>query len=167
MAKCVSCGKSGIFVKVNEDGLCTQCAKDKKLILDLDSTTNLLFDFVKKDSKSSLKKVQASIAAEDRINKRQLQNFEKLFNQFQRARDLEKAQKIEEALEIYLSLIPHRPEGTDYYTRPCIILEKQQRYQEAIDICDIAIHEIEEKHFRADAQEFWHRRDRLLKKLKK
>ena len=75
MAKCVSCGKSGIFVKVNEDGLCTQCAKDKKLILDLDSTTNLLFDFVKKDSKSSLKKVQASIAAQDRINKRQLQNL--------------------------------------------------------------------------------------------
>ena len=88
MAKCVSCGKSGIFVKVNKDGLCTQCAKDKTLILDSDSTANLLIDFVKKDSKSSLKKVQASIDAQDRINKRQLQNFEKLFNQFQRARDL-------------------------------------------------------------------------------
>ena len=166
MGKCVLCGKFGLFVKTNKDGLCSQCAKDKSSIISMERTANLLSKYVKTGNKSSLNRVQESIEAQKRINKRELQNFENVLKRFQKARELEKAHKTDQALEIYLSLIPYRPEGTDYYTRPCIILEKQQRYREAIEICDIAIHEIEEQHFHADTQDFLHRRERLMKKMK-
>lgn len=59
------------------------------------------------------------------------------------------------------------PPGTDYYTRPCIILEKKHEYAQAIEICDMAIKGIREDRFNADEEEFLHRKNRLLKKLEK
>lgn len=167
MAKCRRCGKSGLFVRLNKNGLCSQCAKDTNAIMDFEASTNALINFVSNNDAKELHKVQRSIAAQKRMDKRKLQNFEKILSQFQKARTLEKENKPNQALAIYLSLIPHRPEGTDYYTRPCIILEKQKRYKEAIEICTIAIQEIEAKHFNADTQDFYHRRERLTKKLEK
>lgn len=167
MEKCICCGKSGVFVRLNKDGLCSQCVKDTNIIMDFKSSTNAMKRFFLNNDIKEFLKVRNSTSAQKRIKKRKLHSFEKIFFQYQKARTLEKKGNINQALVIYLSLVPYRPEGTDYYTRPCIILENQKRYQEAIEICDIAIQEIEAEHFNADVQEFVHRRERLMKKREK
>lgn len=168
LKKCESCGKTGLFLKLNQDGICEQCEKDKEKIIDSDDVVKMLAKALRSSDDISdkiLAKVNDSVSAYERITERSDRNFYRILNQFKKARNLEKEQMIDEALEIYLSLIPYRPEGTLYYTRPCIILEKKKRYQEAIEICDVAIQEIQNKKFNADTQEFEHRKERLLKKI--
>ena len=163
MKKCACCGKTGLFLELNRDGACRQCAIDQKHVLNesLEKTVERLATL----RTSEMEKVRVSLNAQQRINERSRRNFEEIFRQYQKATQLEKGGQIDKALAIYLSLIPKRPEGTLYYSRPCIILEKKKEYEQAIEICDIAIEEIRAGHFNADAEEFVHRKDRLVRKL--
>lgn len=169
LKKCKQCDKTGFFLKLNANGLCQDCQKDNSQIinLSLEQTADVLATAVKTGNNKTLKKFQQSIDAQERISKRKLKNFNVIFKAYQKARELEKKGQPKEALEIYLDLIVYRPPGTDYYIRPCIILEKQKEYRKAIDICEIAITEISSKSFNADPNEFHYRIERLEKKLNK
>ena len=95
-------------------------------------------------------------------------DFDKYSNYFKQARNLEKLKKEDEALKIYLDILnKYEPEGTAYYERPAIILEKQKRYKEAIKLCNMAIKAINNKKFNADVNEFEHRLNRLNNKIEK
>lgn len=83
---------------------------------------------------------------------------------YKKARQLEKTNP-DKALNLYLEILSkYEPRGTLYYERPCIILEKQKRYDEAIGICRKAIGLIEGDIFNADAETFKHRMERLIRK---
>ena len=99
--------------------------------------------------------------------KREKRNFNRVFGNYEKARSLEKSGEVEKALAIYLKLLDNCPTGTDYYVRPCIILEKQKNYKKAIEICDMAIACIRQGRFKADETEFLKRKERLVKKLEK
>lgn len=169
MKKCNQCGQVGLFLRLNKDGLCKSCERDNSKLVDLsfyELATKISND-VKTGNNIELKKIEKSLEAQNRINKRQRTNFDIVYNRYNKARELERSGNIDNALKIYLSLIEYRPPGTDYYTRPCIILEKQKKYKEAIEICNIAIEEINNNNFNADVSEFAKRLERLEKKLEK
>ncbi len=95
-------------------------------------------------------------------------DFDIYFKLYEEARRLEKNGNADKALEIYTNILEEfEPTGTAYYERPCIILEKQKRYDEAIQICLRAIEAINNKRFNATADEFEHRLNRLLRKKEK
>lgn len=167
MKKCKQCDKTGLFLKLDANGLCKDCLNDNSQIIkmSLDNTATSLATAVKTGNNKTLKKFQQSINAQERIDKRKLANYNVILKRYQKARELEKNGQSEEALEIYLDIIENRPPGTDYYIRPCIILEKQKQYKKAIDICEFAIAEINNKSFNADPSEFHNRIERLKKKL--
>jgi len=94
--------------------------------------------------------------------------FNKYFALYQKARELEKSNRVDEALEIYLQILKnYDPLGTSYYERPAIILEKQKRYDEALQIANKAVSAIKSKRFNANPEEFEKRIDRLHKKMNK
>jgi hypothetical protein len=96
------------------------------------------------------------------------ENFSIYFNLYEKARNLEKLKKEDEALKIYLSILAkYAPQGTSYYERPAIILERQKHYKEAVKICTMAIKAINNKNFNADVNEFEHRLNRLNNKIAK
>lgn len=169
MKKCNQCGKAGLFLRLNKDGLCKSCERDNLKLINLSSEelVNTLSNAVKTDNNKELKKIEKSLEAQNRISKRQRTNFDIVYNKYNKARELERSGNTDKALKIYLSLIEYRPPGTDYYTRPCIILEKQKKYKEAIEICDIAIEEINNNNFNANVSEFTKRLERLKKKFEK
>lgn len=69
------------------------------------------------------------------------------------------------AYKTYFKILSqYNPKGTAYYERPCIILEKQKRYDEAINICQRVIKAIKNNEFNASIEEFEHRLNRLIKK---
>lgn len=87
---------------------------------------------------------------------------------YEKARNLERAGFINEALDIYLNILKEfSPIETAYYERPAILLEKLKRYSEAIVICERAITKIDNIYFHANPDEFQHRINRLKKKLLK
>lgn len=78
---------------------------------------------------------------------------------------LEKEKQPEKALSIYLMILDrYEPIGTAFYERPAIILEKQKRYLEAIDICKKAL---ANKNLEKSWPEFQKRLARLEKKAQK
>ena len=84
-----------------------------------------------------------------------------------KAKQLEKTDQ-NKALDIYFKILSNfQPEGTVYYERPCILLEKQKRYEEAIEICERAIKVIKVGLFNASLEEFEHRLNRLIRKRDK
>ncbi len=88
--------------------------------------------------------------------------FRKYNSLYNKAKLLEK-DNINSALEIYLNILHnYEPEGTAYFVRPCILLEKLKRYDEAIEICLRAINEIELSKFNASKDEFEKRIERLV-----
>lgn len=90
--------------------------------------------------------------------------FDQYIQMYQSARQLEKSDP-DKALDIYFEILyKFTPLGTVYYKRPCILLEKQKRYDEAIEICSRAIEAIENKLFNASSDEFKHRLNRLINK---
>lgn len=90
--------------------------------------------------------------------------FEVVFNNLNKGKDLERDKKYEEALMLYFENLRYQPEGMDYYERPCIVLERLKRYEEAIDICEQAIAMIEVGKFNGDILAFQKRLKRLKKK---
>ncbi len=148
---CKQCGENGYNLRLNEKLLCPDCADLESKEMSMSKITNLVKFFKAQEARS----------------KREEKNFNFIFKKYQKARDLEKKGEIDKALTIYLKLLENIPPGTDYYTRPCIILEKKHEYAQAIEICDMAIKGIREDRFNADEEEFLHRKNRLLKKLEK
>ncbi len=157
---CKECLASSYSLKLSEDLLCPDCVKYHQL------SSNNGFD-----NGASLSKAcsqwEASSKAYDALRKREKKNFDFIYNNYCRARELEKNGQLDEALDIYLRIVEYYPPGTDYYTRPCIILEKKKEYALAIEICDLAIKGIQEKRYNADENEFIHRKNRLIKKMSK
>lgn len=96
--------------------------------------------------------------------------FETYYNMYVQAKELEKTDP-DAALTIYDQILSKfTPEGTLYYERPCILLERKktkESYRKAIKICERAIRVIEAKKFNANADEFVKRKERLVKKMNK
>jgi hypothetical protein len=81
------------------------------------------------------------------------------------ARELERQSRPFEALTIYRAiLIAFAPEGMAYFERPAILLERFGELDEAIEVCDHAIEQIEARAFHGDAEPFKKRKARLLAK---
>lgn len=162
---CKGCGKSGYFLKLNKDLLCEECLDLQRKQMTSSKFDEELIKWYK--GEGSLKKVNSYMKAQDAKSQREEKNFNKVFHKYQKARELEKSGKVDNALEIYIKILENCPPGTDYYIRPCIILEKKHLYAQAIQICDLAIKNIRIGRFNADENEFLHRKDRLLKKIEK
>lgn len=169
---CKECGKSGYFLKLNKELLCPKCADEKNKRMTLEEVVKDLNDWF--DGKGTLDRIEANNNRYNAKRKREDENFQKVYFSYQKARELEKKGKIDEALKIYLKNLKECPPGTDYYVRPCIILEKKHEYARAIEICDIAIKLCregrfdlkKEGHFKSE-DEFAYRKERLIKKLEK
>jgi tetratricopeptide (TPR) repeat protein len=162
---CKSCGQSGYFLKLNNDFLCVQCVDLKKKEMTHNEIDRELINFV--NDNGSLEKVTSLLQAHKQKERRESKSFDKIFKDYQKARQLEKQGDTQEALSIYLKILPNCPPGISYYERPCIILEKEHEYAQAIEICDLAIKNIKQGRFYADTDIFQHRKERLLKKLEK
>lgn len=162
---CKGCGKSGYFLKLNKDLLCEECVDLQNKEMTLAEFDEELVKWCK--GKGTLKRVNSYLKAQDAKSQREEKSFNKVFNKYQKARELEKLGKVDNALEIYLKILENCPPGTDYYIRPCIILEKRHQYTQAVEICDLAIKNIRIGRFNADENEFLHRKSRLLKKIEK
>lgn len=102
------------------------------------------------------------VQKEKKNHKREL--FEQRYAEFEKARTLEKEGKLEEAAELYKKNVKYG-EGTVYFDRPCIVLEKLGRYEEAIEICNIAIDKINKGKFNADVNSYINRKERLYAKM--
>lgn len=160
---CKSCGKNGFFLKLNEDLLCSECADLQNREMSMPEVADEIVKFV--NGKGTTKKLDTYIKAQEKKENRERKNFNFVFGNYKKARNLEKQGKTDKALELYLKLLDNCPGGTDYYVRPCIILEKKHEYVHAIQICDLAIRNIQQGRFNANVEEFQHRKNRLLRKL--
>ncbi|MBU5311866.1 hypothetical protein KQI38_07475 [Tissierella carlieri] len=115
-----------------------------------------------------LKEHRSAMLLQETINIKKNNTFMQYSSLYEQARNLEKADNIDGALNIYLDILnKYIPEGSSYYERPCILLEKLKRYDEAIEICDLAIARIENYNFNFSADDFIKRLDRLIKKKNK
>lgn len=95
-------------------------------------------------------------------------DHKKYYPIYEEARILEKNGQIEKALPLYIEILNnYTPCGTSYYERPAIILERLNRFEEAIAICDKAINAINNNFFNGDKSAFEKRKERLYKKLNK
>ncbi|KOR24141.1 tetratricopeptide repeat protein [Clostridium sp. L74] len=106
---------------------------------------------------------------EKRIKNLKLENeFNKYSLVFDEAREKEKAGYIDEALTTYTNILDNYiPEGSLYYERPAILLEKLKRYEEAIKVCDLAIKNQKENSLHFPKEDFEYRKNRLVRKLNK
>lgn len=154
---CKECLESGTSLPLSRKLLCKECewlAKhDRPLI-----QTALSFN---------IHNVERYNNAYEEKRKREERNFGRIFSNLMQGKALEKQGQTDEALEIYIKTLSYLPPGTDYYKRPCILLEKKKDYEKAIEICDLAIKCIKENRFKADTEEFEKRRKRLSEKLEK
>lgn len=162
---CKGCGKNGLFLKLNKELLCAECVDLEAKRMSTSEVTDELIAYVK--GTGTTKKIEAYMKAQESKNKRELHNFNIVFGNYEKARNLEKQGDMEKALAIYLKLLEKCPTGTDYYVRPCIILEKKKEFEKAIEICDFAIKNIRQGRFNADENEFLKRKERLVKKCNK
>ena len=162
---CKGCGASGIFLTLNKESLCPNCIYAQNKEMSMNEVANELANWV--NGKGSANKVRAMIKAQEDKAFREAQNFNRIFGKYQKARKLEKSGDVNKALDIYLNLLKYSPPGSDYYVRPCIILEKKHEYKQAIEICDKALHAMRNGIFRGSEDEILHRRERLVKKQEK
>lgn len=162
---CKECYKSGYNLKLDKNLLCDECIDYYNKELNPNDFGNDLDNWI--DGKGDLKRISICNKLREKKEKRTDKNFYRIFNPYQKARELERKGKIDDALKIYLKLLIECPPGTEYYTRPCIILEKKHEYLQAIEICDLAIKSIREGRFQADENEFIKRKNRLTKKADK
>lgn len=155
---CKECWESGYSLKLNKDFLCKKCEVLSKK-----------YGFSDKEFESGLitQNFIAAMKAYDDKEKRANRNFDKIYGKYQEARELEKYGNTDDALKIYLKNLENCPPGTNYYSRPAIILEKQHQYAQAVELCDLAIKNIRIGRFKANEEEFLHRKNRLLKKIEK
>lgn len=161
---CKGCLKSGISLSLNKDLLCDECALLGEGEMTLKEISNILAAYA--NGKMSKSKVDKYINACEEQRKRKDKNFDAILKIHTLAKKYEREGKIESALNLYIENLQYLPNGTEYYTRPCILLEKEKDYKSAIVICDLAIQCIREKRFNADENEFIQRRERLISKVK-
>lgn len=149
--------------------------KDKEIVYDSQGkvaflSPEVLADELCKYSKTgkmsnALKRHVKNMEEHDKQTEAERKIFLEYSSMYEKARELERQSKPDEALDLYLDILAYyNPKGTAYYERPCIILEKQKRYEEAIIICKHAIEAIDNKLFNADVGEFQHRLNRLTRK---
>lgn len=166
---CKECGKSGSDLHLNESLLCNECAEAQKMIMAHDEFRHEVISTW--ESGGDLSKLEAYTKAYDKVlsdqRDRTLKSHEYVYNNLMKGKALEKQGKADEALALYFENLKYLPQGTDYYTRPCIVLEKKKEYDKAIEVCDLAIEVIEEGRFNADVEEFINRKNRLLAKKAK
>lgn len=134
--------------------------------ISLSKLSKALNEYVRTDMVTTdLKRSIVSNLEQEAVKRYQKEVFDTYYSMFEKARELEKQDKPDEALNLYLHILSSfTPEGTLYYERPMILLEKQQRFSEAIEICERAIKEIKAKTFNADVKPFETRLSRLMKK---
>lgn len=161
---CKGCGKNGFFLKLNSDLLCNECVELKNNEMSMSEVADELVKFVK--GEGSAKKLTTYVELQEAKKRRETRNFNIVFGNYEKARSMERQGETDKALSIYLSLLENYPQGTDYYVRPCIILEKKHEYEQAIQICDLAIRNIQQGRFNANIEEFEHRKTRLLRKMR-
>lgn len=138
-------------------------------ILSLDELAVELKDYIDTGIESQkLKEYKATILLHESIIIKKNNDFKKYNSLYEKARNFEKTNDIDGALRIYFDILnKYIPEGSSYYERPCIILEKLKRYDEAIEICNLAITRIEHYKFNFPADDFKNRLERLIKKKNK
>lgn len=157
---CKSCGKNGFFLKLNKDFLCSECANLQQNEMTMVEISNELIH-------GNFTKIESLIQEQDKKQRREEQNFNYVFKNYNTAYSLEKQGNADKALDIYIEMLEYNPPGMNYYIRPCIILERKHEYTAAIQICDLAIKRINQGYFDGNLDDFEHRRQRLLKKLEK
>ncbi len=159
---CKECLANGDTLILNDDLLCPECEYFHSLNLKK-------IDYESKSLSDMQKRIEEYNNAYDAKSEREDKNFNFIFGNYNRAKELEKQGQIDKALEVYLSILEYVPPGTDYYNRPCIILEKKKEYALAIEICDLAIKCVSEGRFGRNASddEFIHRKNRLIRKMSK
>ncbi|APQ98055.1 hypothetical protein [Clostridium botulinum] len=92
----------------------------------------------------------------------------KIYALYESACSLEKGNLSELALEKYFEILTNYiPEGSIYYERPAILLEKLKRYDESIKVCDLAIKNQQENSLHFPKKDFEYRKNRLVRKLNK
>lgn len=138
-------------------------------ILSLDELSTELKNYINTGVESKkLKEHKTAMLLQDSIDIKKKNNFKKYSSLYEKARNFEKNNDIDSALNIYLNILDNYiPEGTVYYERPCILLEKLKRYNEAIEICNLAIARIENYDFNFSSDDYKKRLNRLIKKTSK
>lgn len=107
------------------------------LKIDLEDTNKILRDYIKgkPGSEKRYYELQNKLKEYEVESKLKKQIFEEYYYKFMNAKSLEKDGKIDEALSIYMDIINnYNPEGTSYYERPAIMLEKIGDYKRALSI---------------------------------
>ena len=162
---CIDCGKSGFFLKLDGSGRCADCARAAEKYLTMEEVTDEAAKMIR--GEGDARPVLQHLREQEAKHRRTREKFFSVYDRYAAARKLEKEGAPEKALEIYLQLLPDCPGGTDYYVRPCILLEKAGDYGKAIEICNLAIAQIRQGRFQADPEEFLRRRERLERKQSK
>lgn len=162
---CKVCGKSGRFIRLSKDCLCNECESVRNNQMTQEELVDHLVAYV--HNRGDLSMIQRNLADLEAQSSRAMKNHTKLFEKYETARALEREGKADAALELYRQILPYCPQGTDYYIRPCIILERMKQYDEAVEICKQAIRMIHEGRMQADVTEFQKRMNRLLSKMQK
>lgn len=86
-------------------------------------------------SKKKFRELQSELDKYKIEEEKQHKIFEEYYNLFNNARKFEKTNEIDKAISIYLDIIAkYKPQGTSYYERPAILLEKEKNYQKALEI---------------------------------
>ena len=107
---------------------------------DLEYTEKVLNNYIKGKPNSN----QQYEELKNKLNECRIQDelsrkyFEEYYSKFMEAKSLEKAGEIEKALSLYMDIINnYKPEGSLYYERPAIMLEKIKDYKRALSIAMI------------------------------
>lgn len=107
------------------------------LNIDLEDTGRILNNYIKgkPNSKQQYNELKNKLKEYEAQEKLKQNTFNEYYSKFLKAKDLEKAGEIEKALSIYMDVINnYNPEGSSYYERPAIMLEKIRDYKSALSI---------------------------------
>lgn len=107
------------------------------LNIDLEDTGKILNNYIKgkPNSKQQYNELQNRLREYEVQEELKRSYFDEYYSKFLKAKDLEKAGKIEKALSMYMDVINnYNPEGSSYYERPAIMLEKIKDYKRALSI---------------------------------
>lgn len=107
------------------------------LNIDLEDTGRILNNYIKDNpnSKQQYNELENKLKEYEAQEKLKKNTFNEYYSKFLKAKDLEKAGEIEKALSLYMDVINnYNPEGSSYYERPAIILEKIRDYKRALSI---------------------------------
>jgi tetratricopeptide (TPR) repeat protein len=97
----------------------------------------------------------------------QEEQYENTYPKYEEALECEKNGDYEKALEIHYDILKnHVPIGSSYYAAPISLLEKSNHFEEAIKICDLAIHNIKKYNLHFDASDFENWKNKLYYQIK-